>query len=165
MRNNIEMKHPIEDDDSWNAYRNRQGSTEGASNDSIHQEELSRRRLSHKVKSHNRSGSNKHHAKDDDDNDNDIDPVQLEYLKFEEDLRSQQVRQKSEDEKRSKAEKKRLEAYNAVYKSPGIARTSVHGLMVSSVVSFILEPSVNIIARIVIFLTNILHSALRPIKD
>ena len=120
------MKHPIEDEDSWNAHLVRQRSSN------------SRRRLSNskaKAKKDDDDDNNnsKHHDQHHRHNNNDdsIDPIQLEKLKFAEDLRTQQVRQASNDKKQSKAEKKRLEAYNAVYQSPGIARTSVHGLMVS----------------------------------
>jgi hypothetical protein len=152
------MKHPIEDEDSWNAHLVRQRSSnidfdeEGTSSSkelpSSHYYHHRRRRLS----SDSKAKAEKKEEEEDDDtsnkskhhdqhhhhhnvNDDSIDPIQLEKLKFAEDLRMQQVRQASNDKKQSKAEKKRLEAYNAVYQSPGIARTSVHGLMVGRVVN------------------------------
>lgn len=128
----IMTRHPVEDEDSWNAYLVRHGS----SIDIDVPSSSYRRRLSNS-RARKESDSKHHHDKHHHDgsnnsNDDSIDPIQLEKLKFEEDLRKQQVQQASDDKKQSKAEKKRLEAYNAVYQSPGIARTSVHGLMVST---------------------------------
>lgn len=173
----IEMKHPIEADDSWNAYLDRHGG--GSIDDDVDEgvrvratiaaeEEPSsssyRRRLSNPnakaEKDNNKQQHDKHHHHSIDDDD--IDPIQLEKLKFAEDLRTQQVQQASQSKKQSKAEKKRLEAYNAVYQSPGIARTSVHGLMVRSSVHLMVSPSVecSIITCIIHHMSLTLHFAI-----
>ena len=144
------MKHPIEDEDSWNAHLVRQRSSnidfdeEGtSSSDELPSSHYHRRLSNSKAKAkkeedddddNNKRKHHDHHHHHQNANDDSIDPMQLEKLKFAEDLRTQQVRQASNDKKQSKAEKKQLEAYNAVYQSPGIGRTSVHGLMVGIVV-------------------------------
>jgi hypothetical protein len=170
------MKHPIEADDSWNAYLDRHGGgsiddvddEEGRTTTIAAEEEPSssyRRRLSKPKaeKDDNKQQHDKHRHHSIDDDDDEIDPIQLEKLKFAEDLRTQQVQQASQSKKQSKAEKKRLEAYNAVYQSPGIARTSVHGLMVRSV-HLMLSPSIecSIMTCIAHHMSLTLHFAITP---
>ena len=123
------MKHPVEGEDSWNAYLSRHGVDDAAdqaaimsdpsSSSSSTQGQRNLRRLTHK-----------HRGEDDDDDQ--FDPIELETLKFEEDEEQLRIQSKLDRKKQKKAAKKRKQRFKELYQNPGIEKKTVHGLMVRS---------------------------------
>mmetsp|Transcript_32063 Transcript_32063/g.67403 ORF Transcript_32063/g.67403 Transcript_32063/m.67403 type:complete len:679 (-) Transcript_32063:215-2251(-) len=123
----LNMKHPLEGDDSWDAYLSRHESTadqaSSTSSPTIQDRHLRRLSKAHKTMTDDA---------DDDDDDDDFDPIEWENRKYEEDLRLQQVQQKADGKKQKKMEKKRKKRFKKLYQNPGIAKRSVHGLMIDA---------------------------------
>eukprot|EP00579_Thalassiosira_antarctica_P002467 CAMPEP_0201873432 /NCGR_PEP_ID=MMETSP0902-20130614/5931_1 /ASSEMBLY_ACC=CAM_ASM_000551 /TAXON_ID=420261 /ORGANISM="Thalassiosira antarctica, Strain CCMP982" /LENGTH=682 /DNA_ID=CAMNT_0048400023 /DNA_START=29 /DNA_END=2077 /DNA_ORIENTATION=- len=126
----LNVKHPLEGYDSWNAHLSRQEpadlADQTASASPTQDQYLRRLSKAHKA--------DKDDAGDEIDpiDDDDFDPIQLENLKYEEDLRLEKVQQKSDGKKQKKAEEKRKKRFKELYQNPGISKRSVHGLMIDA---------------------------------
>ena len=125
----IGTKHPLEEDSSWNAHISRRQQPDGKNNeqDDVALTSSSAAYLPAQADQHLRRLSKARKADEDDD----FDPMQLEQLKFEEDMRLELLQQETDDKKQRKAAKKRKKKYKELYQNSGVAQRSVHGLMVS----------------------------------
>ncbi|KAL9186109.1 hypothetical protein ACHAXT_005347 [Thalassiosira profunda] len=107
--------HPVEEESSWSGYLAR-NSLEEAVQEPPAQGNRRLRRLS---KAHKY-------------NDGDFDPLGLEQLKFEEDLKVERLEQDAADKKQRKAEKKRRKKFKELLRNPGVGSRTVHGLMIDA---------------------------------
>ena len=105
------QRHPLEDEASWHAHITRQ------SNDAPPSSAATHRQLRH------------HH--------DGIDVLQLESEAHAADEKEAQKKKRMEQKLLSKAEKKRSKRYAELYRSSGIGKESVHGLMVSLLTCFL----------------------------
>eukprot|EP00581_Thalassiosira_minuscula_P004796 CAMPEP_0183737372 /NCGR_PEP_ID=MMETSP0737-20130205/51741_1 /TAXON_ID=385413 /ORGANISM="Thalassiosira miniscula, Strain CCMP1093" /LENGTH=689 /DNA_ID=CAMNT_0025971627 /DNA_START=144 /DNA_END=2213 /DNA_ORIENTATION=- len=130
-------KHPVEGDDSWNAHLSRlefdvagdadltdlvdqaEDASASASASAFPMQGQHLRRLSKSTK-------------EDYDYDGQFDPIELENLKYEEDLKLEEVQQKLAKKKLKKAEKKRKKRFAELYQNPGIAKRSTHAMMIDA---------------------------------
>lgn len=126
----VEMKHPIEGEDSWIAHLSRNGlsADDVAAGDADQTTVTADTNIPSPTQRYLRRLSKAHKSNQDDDDE--FDPVEMENLKYEEDLRLHRIEQKAATKQQKKSEKKRVKKFKELYQNSGVGRQTSHGLMV-----------------------------------